>query len=297
MIGITRELRAVWPRLLAGRLVPILFGASLLLIVGARAVAPVPAGAIHTELARLQTANEIIGFALMILAFLSAYLLLAPDLHDEFESMRASSGSRPLTFAAGRVLIGTSALLLMTAVLGLTVEATDLGGRYQREEAVHLVVLLANAVPVFMLALVLTAIFGRVVSLVVTFVLMSVGSDAAYQRAALADHFIDPSGPFSAEQAIAWVAPRPLMDPLPGVAVMDQSVALQQFPVREGHAVWGMDLIRVSGTADIAQYLIYLVALAAALYIVCRFRAAHARTRFHLVPAWLEARRPDDTQA
>jgi hypothetical protein len=120
---------------------------------------------------------------------------------------------------------------------------------------------------------------------------VSVGSDAAYQRAALSDHFIEPSGLYSAEQFIAWFAPRSLLDPFPGIALIDQSVALQQFPVREGQAVWGADLIQVSGSADIAQFAAYLVALAVLLYLACLIRARRARSRFHLVPAWLEHKR------
>ena len=281
----------MWRRLLVARLVPILIGASALLIVAARLVASVPAGLVHSELARLSSGNEVIGFLLLILAFLCAYLLVAPDLHDEFESMTATGGSRPLTFAAARVLAGVGGLLVATAVLGLVVEAMDLGGRYQEAEAVHLAVLFANAVPIFILALVLTCLFGRVAGLIGAFVLMSIGSHAAYERGALSDRFIDPNGALSAEQALAWLAPRPLLDSLPGIALIDQSEALNQFPVREGSAVWGADLIQVSGPADIVQHAVYLVAVAIALYVACRFRAARARSRFHLVPSWLEERR------
>jgi hypothetical protein len=289
--GLGAEVRAVWRRVLVARLVPILVGASALLIIGARFLAGVPAGAVHTELARLSSGNEVIGFLLLILAFLIAYLLVAPDLHDEFETMSATGGSRPSTFAAARLLIGAGGLLVATAVLGLVVEAIDLGGRYQQAEAVHLVVLFANAVPILIVALVLICLFGRVAGLIATFVLTSVGSHAAYERGALSDHFIDPNGALSVEQALAWLAPRPLLDSLPGIALIDQSEALNQFPIREGNAVWGADLIQVSGSGDLAQYVVYLLAAAIALYVVCRFRASRAHSRFHLVPSWLEDRR------
>lgn len=291
MNGLGAEVRAVWRRLLVARLVPILIGASALLIIAARIVAAVPAGPVHSELARLSSGNEVTGFLLTILAFLCAYLIVAPDLHDEFESMSAAGGSRPLTFAAARLLVGLSGLLLATAVLGLVVATIDLGGRYQEAEAVHLAVLFANAVPIFLLALALTCLFGRVAGLIATFVLMSLGSHAAYERGALSDHFIDPNGALSVEQALAWLAPRPLLDSLPGIALIDQSEALNQFPVREGSAVWGADLIQVSGPAEIAQYAVFLLAVVIAFYVVCRFRAARARSRFHLVPSWLEDRR------
>ena len=280
----------MWRRLLVARLVPILVGAAAVIIIAARLVASVPAGAVHSELGRLSSGNEVIGFLLMILAFLCAYLLVAPDLHDEFESMSATGGSRPLTFATARVVAGLGALLVATAVLGLVVEAIDLGGRYQEAEAVHLAVLFANAVPIFMLALTLTCLFGRVAGLIAAFVLMSIGSHAAYERGALSDHFIDPNGALSAEQGLAWLAPRPLLDSLPGIALIDQSEALNQFPIREGNAVWGADLIQVSSQADITQFAVYVLAVGIALYVVCRFRAARARTRFHLVPSWLEDR-------
>jgi hypothetical protein len=289
--GLGAEVRAVWRRLLVARLVPILVGASALLIIAARFVASVPAGPVHTELARLSSGNEVIGFLLTILAFLCAYLLVAPDLHDEFESMSVAGGSRPLTFAAARVVAGLAALLAATAVLGLVVETIDLGGRYQEAETIHLAVLFVNAVPIFILALALTCLFGRVAGLIVAFVLMSIGSHAAYERGALSDHFIDPNGALSAEQALAWLAPRPVLDSLPGIALIDQSVALNQFPVREGNAVWGADLIQVSGAADITQYAVYLLAVGIAFYFVCRFRAGRARSRFHLLPSWLEERR------
>jgi hypothetical protein len=286
------DIRTVSQRLMAGRIVPILIAASAVLIVAVHFIAPVPGGA-HTELARLSGSNEIAGFVLLILAFLTAYLLVAPDLHDEFESMTATGGSRPLPFAVARVLVGVAGLLAAAVVFGVVVEALDIGGRYQADEAVHMGVLFGDAVPVFMLVLVLTCVFGRVAGLVGTFFFLSLGWDAAYQRGALSDHFIDPSGLFSLEQAVAWLGPQPLMDSLPGTALLDQAVALHQFPVREGQAVWGADLIQVSGSPEITLYVVYLLALAIAFYVVCRLRARRARSRFHLVPSWLEARRAD----
>ena len=71
---------------------------------------------------------------------------------------------------------------------------------------------------------------------------------------------------------------------------MDQSVALQQFPVRQGSGVWGWDLIQVSGSADIALFVGYLIALAALLYVLCRWRAAQAHSRFVPVAGWLDDR-------
>jgi hypothetical protein len=290
--GLYHDIRAVSQRLLAGRIAPILIAASAVLIVAVHFIAPVPGGA-HTELARLSGSNEIAGFVLLILAFLIAYLLVAPDLHDEFEIMTATGGSRPLTFAMGRVLVGVAGLLVAAVVFGVVVEALDIGGRYQAGEAVHMGVLFANVVPVFMLALVLTCLFGRFAGVVGTFFFLSVGWDAAYQRGALSDHFIDPSSLFSLEQTVAWLGPRPLTDSLPGIALLDQAVALNQFPVREGQAVWGADLIQVSGSPEITLYIVYLVALAIAFYLVCRLRAGRARSRFHLVPSWLEARQAE----
>ena len=292
MSGFYLDIRALSQRLLAGRVAPILIGASAALIVAVHFIAPVPGGA-HTELARLSGSNEIAGFVLLILAFLIAYLLVAPDLHDEFESMTEAGGSRPLTFAVGRVLVGVAGLLAAAVVFGAVVEVLDIGGRYQAGEAVHMGVLFANVVPVFMLALVLTCLFGRVAGLVGAFFFLSVGWDAAYQRGALSDHFIDPSSLFSLEQTVAWLGPRPLTDSLPGIALLDQAVALNQFPVREGQAVWGADLIQVSGSPEITLYIVYLLALAIAFYLVCRMRAGRARSRFHLVPSWLEARRAE----
>jgi len=151
-------------------------------------------------------------------------------------------------------------------------------------------VVFADAVPVFMLALVLISLLGRVAGLIGTFLLLSVGWDAAYQRGALSDHFIDPSGLFSLEQAVAWLGPRPLMDSLPGIALIDQAVALNQFPVRAGQAVWGADLIQVSGSPEVTLYVAYLLVVAIGFYLVCRLRAGRARSRFHLVPTWLEGR-------
>ncbi|HEY2599723.1 MAG TPA: hypothetical protein VGJ79_14730 [Candidatus Dormibacteraeota bacterium] len=292
MSDLDHEIRAVSRRLLTGRIAPILVAGSALLIVAVHFIAPTLGGA-HTELGRLSGGNEIAGFVLLILAFLTAYLLVAPDLHDEFESMTATGGSHPLTFAAARVLIGVAGLFAAAVVLGAVVEALDFGGRYQAAEAVHMVVIFANAVPVFMLALVLICLLGRVAGFVGTFVLISVGGDAAYQRGAVADHFIDPNGIFSLEQTVAWLGPRPLMDSLPGIGLMDQAVALNQFPVREGQAVWGADLIQVSGSQDLALYVAYILALAIACYLVCRLRAGRARSRFHLVPSWLERSRTD----
>jgi hypothetical protein len=294
--GLVHEIRVVSPRLLAGRMAPILVAVSAVLIVAVHFVAPVLGGA-HTELGRLSGSNEIASFVLLTLAFLTAYLLVAPDLHDEFESMTETGGSRPLAFALARVLVGVAGLLTAAVVFGVVVVALDIGGRYQAAETLHMGVLFANAVPVYLLSLVLTCLLGRVAGLIGTFVLLSVGSDAAYQRGAISDHFIDPSGLVSFEQTVAWLGPRPLVDSLPGIALVNQAVALNQFPVREGQAVWGTDLIQVSGSADITLYVAYLLALAIAFYLVCRQRAGRARSRFHFVPSWLEPRRPDRAES
>ena len=64
-----------------------------------------------------------------------------------------------------------------------------------------------------------------------------------------------------------------------GTAVIDQSVALNQFPVREGQAVWGTDLIQVSSLLDVQLYLAYALVAAGLFYLVCRLRARQARTR------------------
>jgi uncharacterized membrane protein YfcA len=54
-----------------------------------------------------------------------------------------------------------------------------------------------------------------------------------------------------------------------------------------------MDLIQVSGSAEIFQYAVYLVVLVIAFYMVCRWRESRAHSRFHLVAPWLEARSVD----
>jgi hypothetical protein len=226
-------------------------------------------------------------------ALLIAYRLIAPDIRDEFESLSARGGSSPLKFAAGRALVGATSLLAIGAVLGLAVEVGDLGGRYRKEEVLRAAVLSLNSVPLLMLAMVLMCVFGRIVGLIAPVVMQALGADAAYQRAALAEGFIDKTGLYSAEQLLAWLLPRPLIDPLLGIALMDQSVALQQFPVREGHGVWGWDLIQVSGFADVAFYAIYLVTLFALLYTASRYREAQARSRFLPVGGWLARRKAD----
>ncbi len=288
--GLGAEIRIAWGRTWGGRLLPLLLAGVALLVVIQRLVTPAPAGAVHAELGKLATANESIGFALMVGALVSAYRLLSPDLKSEFESLSSRGTSGPLPFMLGRALVGVGGLGLAAIVLGFVVEAFDLGGRYQREEAVHIAVLFVNAMPLLLLAMVLTCTFGRIVGLIVSVVMLNLGADAAYQRAAMADGFIAPSGLYSIEEAFAWLLPRPLVDPFTGVVLMDQSAALQQFPVRQGNGVWGWDLIQVSGFADIALFLAYLLVLVALLYVACRWRAAQAHRRFVPVAGWLEGR-------
>ncbi|HEY3194279.1 MAG TPA: hypothetical protein VGK42_03495 [Candidatus Dormibacteraeota bacterium] len=293
MQSLSAELRIAWRRTWGGRLMPVLLLAAVLLLVAVRLWGSTPAGAVHRELAQLESANEIIAWVLVVLALVSAYKLVAPDLRDEFEPLSTRGQSRPVTFAAGRAIVGAGGLLIATAALGLAVEVLNLGGRYEREEALRAFVLFLNAVPLFMLATILTCAFGRIVGLIAPVVIQAIGAEAAYQRGAMADSFIDPSGLYSFEQLLAWLAPRPLMDPLLGTILMDQSAALEQFPVRQGHSVWGWDLIQVSGPGDVAMYGVYLVALVALLLLVCRLRTAYARTRFQTVGDWLGAGKAD----
>lgn len=293
VLSLSTELRTAWQRIWGGRLMPALLLVAALLLAAVRLWGSSPAGAVHRELAWLESGDEIIAFALLVFALLSAYKLLAPDLRDEFEALSTRGQSRPITFAAGRALVGAGGLFASAAALGFVIEVLNLGGRYEREEAVRVFVLFLNSVPLFMLAVILTCAFGRIVGLIAPLVIQTLGVEAAYQRGALADHFIDPGGLYSFEQLLAWVAPRPLIDPLVGTILMDQSAALAQFPVRQGQSVWGWDLVQVSGVGDVVQYAVYLVALAAVLLLVCRLRAAYARTRFHTVGGWLGAGKAD----
>lgn len=293
MTRLRNELRQAWQRPWGGRLMPVFFAAATLLVAAVWVVAPRPAGAIHSELERLQSANEIIEFVLIVAALISAYRVLAPDIEGEFESLSRRGGSDPFTFAAGRALAGAAGLLLGAAALGLAVEALDVGGSYQRAEALRVAVLLANALTVFMLAMVLAGAFGRIVGMIAPVVVQALGVEAAYQRGALADGFIEPTPLYSAEQFFAWLMPHSLIDPLKGIALIDQSVALQQFPVREGNTVWGADLIQVSSFVDVAHYAGYLLLLTALLVFVCWRRAVQARSRFHELPTWTETLRGD----
>jgi len=253
--------------------------ASVLLLVAAWFTIPLPSGAVHAELSRLRTAGDVVTLALMVLAFFAAFRVLSPDLNEAFDSLSDRGGSRPLTFAAGRVLAAGGGLALTAAVLAIVIAGLDLNGQYQVQELVHVAVLLANALAVFLLASLLIAAFGRIAGVLAAFVLFNLGADAAYQRGALADGFITPAPVLSAEQVVAWLGPRPLVDPLIGIAVIDQSVSLNQFPVREGHAVWGTDLIQVSSAADVQLYVAYVLVAAGLIYLVCRLRAHRARTR------------------
>jgi len=268
-------------------------GAFTLLLVAAWFTIPLPPGAVHVELSRLRTASDVVTLALMVLAFLAAFRVLSPDLNEAFDSLSERGGSRPLTFAAGRVLAAGGGLVLTAAVLAIVIEGLDLNGQYEAQELVHMVVLLANALAVFLLAGLLIAAFGRIAGVLAAFVLFNIGADAAYQRGALADGFITPAPVLSAEQVVAWFGPRPLVDPLIGTAVIDQSVTLNQFPVREGHAVWGADLIQVSSLLDVQLYLVYALVAAGLFYLVCRLRARQARTRLRPT-TWTAPRLVDD---
>src|SRR5438270_2262032 len=126
--------------------------ASVLLLVAAWFTIPLPSGAVHAELSRLRTAGDVVTLALMVLAFLAAFRVLSPDLNEAFDSLSERGGSRPLTFAAGRVLAAGGGLVLTAAVLAIVIEGLDLNGQYQVQELVHVVVLLAYALAVFLIA-------------------------------------------------------------------------------------------------------------------------------------------------
>jgi hypothetical protein len=288
MTEVERVLRRTW----AARILPGLLVVSAAVLVAAWFSVPVPSGAVHAELARLRSANEVISIGLMVLAFVSAYLILTPDLNEAYDSLSARGGSRPLPFAAGRALVGLAGLAASAAVLGLIVVVLDLGGRYQPDEVVEVAVKLANAAAVLTLALAVIAASGRIIGIIATFFLLNVGTDSAYHQGAVADGFIEPTSLASAEKYFAFLSPPPLVDRLTGIAVIDQSVALQQFPVWEGHSVWGPELIQVSGPADILRYAVYLAVVSALFYLACLRRARQARARLRPT-TWTAARGVD----
>jgi hypothetical protein len=277
--GIGVEIWRGWHRAWGSRPLQALVVAAVLVTGAVWFVIPVPAGAVHAELSRLRSVNEVVILSLTLLAFAAAFFVLSTDLNEAFDSLSERGGSRAFTFAAGRLIAGAGGLAMTAAVLAALIELLDIGGRYKAEELLHVVVVFANAFGVFMLVSVLVAALGRVAGVIAAFAIYSIGADAAYQRGALADGFITPAPILSAEQAVGWLAPRPLVDPLTGIAALDQSIALNQFPVREGHAIWGTDLIQVSGTYDMALYFTYVVVAAVLFYGVCRVRAWRARTR------------------
>ncbi|TME08674.1 MAG: hypothetical protein E6I69_04925 [Chloroflexi bacterium] len=260
--GLRVEVWRAWHRTWGSRLMQAVAGAFTLLLVAAWFTIPLPPGAVHAELSRLRTASDVVTLALMVLAFLAAFRVLSPDLNEAFDSLSERGGSRPLTFAAGRVLAAGGGLALTAAVLAIVIEGLDLNGQYEAQELVHMVVLLANALAVFLLAGLLIAAFGRIAGVLAAFVLFNIGADAAYH-------------------------------PLIGTAVIDQSVTLNQFPVREGHAVWGADLIQVSSLLDVQLYLVYALVAAGLFYLVCRMRARQARTRLRPT-TWTAPRLVDD---
>src|SRR5260370_35779409 len=85
--GLGAEVRVAWERTWGGRLMPILLAATALLLVAVRFTAPAPAGAVHGEVGRLQSANEIIGFPVLVAALITAYRRLSPDIKVQFESL------------------------------------------------------------------------------------------------------------------------------------------------------------------------------------------------------------------
>ncbi len=149
-----------------------------------------------------------------------------------------------------------------------------------------MIVLLVNVLPLLVLAMGFTSLIGPIAGPAVAVLLNAWGAEAAYDRGALQDGFIDPSVLLTVEQVGAWLAPWPLLDRLPGLALRDQSQALLQYPVREGRAVWGADLIAVSSPGDVVHYCIYLVAALGFLYLAWRWRVARARSRPQLAP-WI----------
>jgi hypothetical protein len=286
-IEVERTLRRTW----RARILPGILVVAVALLVGAWFSAPLPSPAVHAEiarlpsaevhaeLARLRNANEVIGLVLMIVAFLSAYLILTPDLNEAYDSLSVRGGSRPLTFAAGRALVGVAGLIASAAVLGLTVEALDFRGRHELDELVDLAVKCANATAVFMLVTALVSVAGRIIGMITSFFLLNIGTDSAYHQGAVADGFIDPTSLVTAEKYLAFLAPPPLIDPLTGIAMIDQSIALQQFPVWEGNSIWGAELIQVSRPPDVIHYAVYLAAVSALFYLSCLRRARQARAR------------------
>ena len=283
-----RVLRRTW----AARILPGLLFVLVAVLVAAWFSVPVPSGPVHAELARLRSANEVIGVGMIVIAFVSAYLILTPDLTEAYDSLSARRGSRPLAFAAGRALVGIAGLLASAVVLAVAVEVLDVGGRYRLDEALDVLVKLANATAVLMLSLAFICAFGRIFGIIATFFLMNIGTDSAYHQGAITDHFIESTSLATAENYFAFLAPPPLVDRLTGIAVIDQSVALQQFPVWEGNSIWGTELIQVSRPADVVRYAVYVLVVSALFYLACLRRARQARARLRPT-TWTAARAPD----
>src|SRR2546423_8780125 len=102
--GIRVELWRAWHRTWGSRVMQGLAGAAALLLITTWFTIPLPSGAVHAELSRLRTANQVLTLALIVLAFLCAYRVLSVDLDEAFDSLSVRGGSHAFTFAAGRVL-------------------------------------------------------------------------------------------------------------------------------------------------------------------------------------------------
>src|SRR2546423_1770175 len=99
--GIRVELWRAWHRTWGSRVMQGLAGAAALLLITTWFTIPLPSGAVHAELSRLRTANQVLTLALIVLAFLCAYRVLSVDLDEAFDSLSVRGGSHAFTFAAG----------------------------------------------------------------------------------------------------------------------------------------------------------------------------------------------------
>lgn len=291
MSGLSNELQVAWRRAWAGRLVPLLLLAATLLIVLVSLASPGLGGPEHRELDHLRGIDEVIFLVLEVGAILVGYRLVVPDLDGQFESLGRAGTSTPLSFAAGRSLAGAGALLALAAALGVLAVLLDFNGRHPLDELLRVTVLAANALPLLLLTMALTCLIGRFMGPLGALLLQSWGTEAAYDRGALADGFILSTPLYAIEQGFAWLAPWPLVDRLVGIELHDQSEVLRQFPVRQGHAVWGSDLTAVSAPLDVVHYSIYLLAVATLFLLACRYRGSQARSRPQL-GHWFRARNP-----
>ncbi|MHB8508700.1 MAG: hypothetical protein ACYDGR_08650 [Candidatus Dormibacteria bacterium] len=271
----SEEIRLVVARLLRSRLAMLVFAVSLLVPFVVRLVNHLAPPGIEGALFVLKQVNDSLFVVLWLVVVILPYLVLRDDISDGF--VRVGDGEvRSWVFAGARLVVG---IALSTAVgLWAFAIATMSVAVPPPANLLQVLTITADHVPFYAISLAATAIVGPLLAPVVATVLVSLGSEVLYDRAASLDFYTPDSPAFRAEQRAGILLPNPLVGRLTGDCLQAESYVLKQLPIRAGHHVWGSEVIDVSSLLDVLHWSVYLVIVSAVFYLaVVRLGVRSAR--------------------